>query len=184
MSEFDNLWDSLLKIVPMHIELEVTTPPYKEDDAEAFFLFMGFINMVPGALKLIQDNLSALKFDASWTETLNSTAIESYLRRTGQTMEKVSSQFWGFCKPVHKKSISATVKLYMTRIGMKPSPPPAALGPPPAGGGKRKQRSRTNKRRNRTKRLYKKRRNTKRRNTKRKNTKRRNTKKRNTKRRV
>ena len=173
---FNDLWDSLLKIVAEHIEMEVTMPPYKEDDAEAYFLFVGFINMMPGALKLIQDNLSALKFDASWTETRNSSEMESYLLKTGQSFKDISKQFWGFYKPFHQKSISATVKLYMTQIGMKPSPP--------AGGGKRKQRSMKNKRRNRTKRLYKKRRNTKRRNTKRKNKKRKNTKRRNTKRRV
>ena len=65
-------------------------------------------------------------------------------------------------------------------IGSVPAAPTNVSG----GGSKRKQRSRTNKRRNRTKRLYKKRRNTKRKNTKRKNTKRRNTKRKNTKRRV
>ena len=170
MSNFESLWGSLLKIVDQHKELEVTLPPYKKDEEEAFFLFMGVIEKL-GAKKLIQDALKRHGFDSSLlSATLNLSALESYLGKTNQTAETVAKQFWDICKPYHNE-ILADVMLHKTKIGLQ-------------GGSKRKQRSRTNKRRNRTKRLYKKRRNTKRRNTKRKNTKRRNTKKRNTKRRV
>jgi len=163
---FDEVWGNLSAV-----------PGYKPEDVWEIIIGGLIISHTEPVLReVIQDLPKSKKIDPNLqsklqslattyhSTTLNHSKIKEYLIR--QNMK-------GDLKQIAKALVE---KLRTFSIG----------GPllVRKGGSKRKQRSRTNKRRNRTKRLYKQRRNTKRRNTKRRNTKRRNTKRRNTKRRV
>ena len=164
--KFNELWNQLT--VDGEYE-EILPPPGTDEDAPPIFgpysadQALSWI-VGPGGLN-IADSINDIMFNIQQADMDGDREITAHGSGLGNMVASVG----------HKK---AAEKLCEYK-GSVPDAPTNL-----SGGGKRKQRSRTNKRRNRTKRLYKKRRNTKRRNTKRKNTKRRNTKKRNNKRRV